>query len=1367
MPTAEQVGADSEGTANKMVSQHNVAKDSHNDIRLELEDINKRLTAFFNSDDKTLDELVEIVEYITNNKELIDSITDNKVNVKDIIDNLTSNITDKPLSAAQGVVLKQLIDTLELSLSNYQRKGDYALRSELPTIPTKISVFDNDAGYLTTHQDISGKANVNEVAIYITPEQFGAVGDGINDDSEFIQKALDSADKEVTIYLGTKNYLIESSLLLTGSYKTLICDGRITYKGNDAAIIVKNAYRCKVEISTIDAPNGTAFKMDASGIEGEEGIGPVYCNDFTINTIRNSLIGFHLYTNYTQISHNTIRNNYLKASDTGVKVWADNGTNAYINENLWYMDWIAGDWNYGIYLHSDPALNNIGGYGVNDNKFYSGSLEGQNKSSVPLMIEQSWGNYFKDLRLAEGYGDTSIKLKGKCTRNDIGVNHLTLSEVDITEIGSGSVHNVLRCRGTNSDTTNYFIVGDEIRVTAAHGFTYFPDRYNYNVNIKKDTYQDNIIKHIGTVIPTAVTFRDEEINNGIFIVDGIYSDHGSMARGFPLSVRFGSENGRVLLKDNKNNDIIDNRNGEFDDKTVSIKWNGFHNGLNKNIWEIQELEKPSTSIDVTNLSQNIGFSSRDFGMVLESESGSEYKMVVKDNGLLTTILNKQKNLIPSSTDEADVQYGSADNPGYINGYRIDSKGQPKEITGFGSVTGFIQVAPGAEINFYGADYSKPNATNAVAYYDIDHNMLGVFTGQPVYYPEVGSVCTPENSVITNLDDGGYMLVVPSDPRIYYMRMSMHGYEEHPANNMAIYIMTNVGKMTPIVESINGKTGNVTITAETLGTTSFVTPQMYGAPANGVDDDTEYFEAALSEHDSLYLPDGTYVISRPLSITYKKSIYSNEGQKATIRYTGTGSVINLGRMSVLRNISIVIVNAIEGNVLNTLNTIIPTGEGGLNTRVEHINVDFETYSPKASLIGITVDSGTDPNNMPRLKGLCFQSYKNIHVDNSSEAYGYGIKMELIQGRAFTEETKLGFPWITHIEYSDISLAHPHTAIKAFVNNTSGTEYFERVSMGHILFDNVYTQCLSTIEGEEEAALTRYFLDVEHFGAYMTKCIGWDYHHIGWAGLKTNIIGRGVSISLNDCEMSFGGEFLKTCEFTDETEFTVAKNPEYFMKKYFNGTLLREGYDSVDAKIDSKMSGEFIADIAEEKINDVLYGSYSNILDDPKTQVLVGRRWSSSNKAWVDSSGDTIVLIPLVPGGNIIRWSPTKYELSNSHAYMYFFADDTLEPGIDGGSWIGKGVDANGGRIDIENPSGYKYLALPFNYYTDISSETMLITINREITSSSGQSYIEYLRENAIDPAINQALDSYIQKTDVEEWTFVLEDGTTITKKVVLG
>jgi len=115
------------------VGTHNVATDAHNDIRLLVDGLTTRLNALADSDDVTLDQMSEIVAYIKSYKDLIEQVTTNKVNVADIINNLTTNVANKPLSAAQGVALKALIDAIK--------------------VPAKTSELENDSGYLTAIPD--------------------------------------------------------------------------------------------------------------------------------------------------------------------------------------------------------------------------------------------------------------------------------------------------------------------------------------------------------------------------------------------------------------------------------------------------------------------------------------------------------------------------------------------------------------------------------------------------------------------------------------------------------------------------------------------------------------------------------------------------------------------------------------------------------------------------------------------------------------------------------------------------------------------------------------------------------------------------------------------------------------------------------------------------------------------------------------------------------------------------------------------------------------------------------------------------------------------------------------------------------------
>lgn len=115
------------------IGVHNTAIDAHNDIRLLISELTARLNALADSDDITLDQMSEIVAYIKSNKSLIEEVTTNKVNVSDIIDNLTTNVFNKPLSAAQGVALKALVDDI--------------------TVPTKTSELTNDSGFLTSYTE--------------------------------------------------------------------------------------------------------------------------------------------------------------------------------------------------------------------------------------------------------------------------------------------------------------------------------------------------------------------------------------------------------------------------------------------------------------------------------------------------------------------------------------------------------------------------------------------------------------------------------------------------------------------------------------------------------------------------------------------------------------------------------------------------------------------------------------------------------------------------------------------------------------------------------------------------------------------------------------------------------------------------------------------------------------------------------------------------------------------------------------------------------------------------------------------------------------------------------------------------------------
>ena len=99
-------------------------------FRLEFDAFVAKVNDLLDSDDILLDEMHEIVAYIKNNASLISQITDSKVNVADIVDRLDVNVTNKPLSAAQGVVLKGFITSLDTALKSEATARSTAVTEE-------------------------------------------------------------------------------------------------------------------------------------------------------------------------------------------------------------------------------------------------------------------------------------------------------------------------------------------------------------------------------------------------------------------------------------------------------------------------------------------------------------------------------------------------------------------------------------------------------------------------------------------------------------------------------------------------------------------------------------------------------------------------------------------------------------------------------------------------------------------------------------------------------------------------------------------------------------------------------------------------------------------------------------------------------------------------------------------------------------------------------------------------------------------------------------------------------------------------------------------------------------------------------------
>ena len=252
--TADDINAEPAGA----VSRHNVSDAAHSDIRLLIQGLTDRLNALADSDDTTLDQLSEIVLYIKRNRTLIEAITTSKVSVADIIDNLTTNVTNKPLSAAQGVALKALIDAI--------------------TVPDKLP----NPNSLTFTGAVTGSYDGSAPLSVEIPSGGGGYGEIVTADETILASGTIATGTVKDTYIDTGVTLAE---LRNWKYWTVEVKstGQTTYwgvgfNGNRNRICRVQHSNIKFQIEWIDSAKTVARVFYASGTGYEYGIDDILDN---------------------------------------------------------------------------------------------------------------------------------------------------------------------------------------------------------------------------------------------------------------------------------------------------------------------------------------------------------------------------------------------------------------------------------------------------------------------------------------------------------------------------------------------------------------------------------------------------------------------------------------------------------------------------------------------------------------------------------------------------------------------------------------------------------------------------------------------------------------------------------------------------------------------------------------------------------------------------------------------------------------------------------------------------------------------------------------------------------------------------------
>lgn len=95
---------------------------------------------------------------------------------------------------------------------------------------------------------------------YVTPQQFGARGNGVTDDTDAIQQALDA---DGSVYFSRGEYLITRPIVITNKahWSMNARDAVFRYSGDGYAIRILNARQIKVEVGYIGALNGGGIEF--------------------------------------------------------------------------------------------------------------------------------------------------------------------------------------------------------------------------------------------------------------------------------------------------------------------------------------------------------------------------------------------------------------------------------------------------------------------------------------------------------------------------------------------------------------------------------------------------------------------------------------------------------------------------------------------------------------------------------------------------------------------------------------------------------------------------------------------------------------------------------------------------------------------------------------------------------------------------------------------------------------------------------------------------------------------------------------------------------------------------------------------------
>ena len=387
--------------------------------------------------------IIALSAAFTDLKEYVDNYFENL----DVQDEINNKLDDM---AEQGILQEMIAEYLNsravfgfdtvadmkqatnLINGSYAKTLGYHSRNDEGSALYKIRTITNDD--VVDEMLIIELADDNLVAEYInengviSPEQMGAYGDNIHDDSTILNAILQIANSKKYEIKGNKTYKTTVPLVITYNDMNITLN-TINYTGVENAVYLKGK-RNKVNIGTINS-NGVGFYITCSNTE------TTVNNEINIDYINSEKHAIYMFTdswgiyeNYFKFMHFVINDNTCNGIHM-ISALSSTHTTSYINQNIFYGGRIDGA-NYALYADaSNGQINEIVSYNI--------SAESSNNAIYLNKVTDSSFENWRIEELTNTSGHLYMKMVGNSGNNNFRFNrYVPLEMIDRTELTNGS-----------------------------------------------------------------------------------------------------------------------------------------------------------------------------------------------------------------------------------------------------------------------------------------------------------------------------------------------------------------------------------------------------------------------------------------------------------------------------------------------------------------------------------------------------------------------------------------------------------------------------------------------------------------------------------------------------------------------------------------------------------------------------------------------------------------------------------------------------------------------------------------------------------------------------------------------------------------